>query len=398
MTMSNFMNINIKIKFNNLFHLVKISPWPLFISICLWFFLLNFVDIIYKHSVDVNMDFNIFIASIIIIIIFIVWFKVDIKYEDIRYEDIIYELGVDINMDNIFIAFVIIIIIIFLWFEDIIKEAKYELNKHTFKVNNGLIIGFILFIVSEVFLFVAFFWFFFHNSLTPSTVIYNEWQFLDNKIVELNLILLQIYNLTYNVDFILLVAFFWFFLYNNLTLSIMNNAYVFLNSKIINSQLDVIFSIGDDFINFLGINVPLYNTLILLSSAVFLTGAHNHVIFINYFIKVKNIYHRKYAIFYLVFTINLGFYFLYNQFVEYINTLFYFSDNVYSTAFYSLTGLHIFHVIVGFIFLFICFIRLYKYNNFNYNKHIGFIASIWYWHFVDVVWIFLFFILYIWAS
>jgi cytochrome c oxidase subunit 3 len=85
-----------------------------------------------------------------------------------------------------------------------------------------------------------------------------------------------------------------------------------------------------------------------------------------------------------VLTLLLGGFFLFLQVMEYNHAPFEISDLVFGSVFYILTGLHGFHVTVGFIFLFICFIRLLL-AHFKSDQHLGFLFAIWYWHFVDVV-------------
>ena len=79
-----------------------------------------------------------------------------------------------------------------------------------------------------------------------------------------------------------------------------------------------------------------------------------------------------------------------------INT-FEFSNHIYGATFYMATGFHGFHVIIGTIFLAVCLWRG-KLGHFNKDHHFGFEAAAWYWHFVDVVWLFLFAAIYVWGS
>ena len=72
-------------------------------------------------------------------------------------------------------------------------------------------------------------------------------------------------------------------------------------------------------------------------------------------------------------------------------------DSIYGANFFMATGFHGFHVIVGTIFLAVCLFRALK-GHFTPESHIGFEAAAWYWHFVDVVWLFLFAAIYIWGS
>ena len=85
------------------------------------------------------------------------------------------------------------------------------------------------------------------------------------------------------------------------------------------------------------------------------------------------------------------------QVVEYLNAKFFISDSVYGSTFYLTTGFHGFHVFIGTCFLIVCLIRLYN-HHFTREHHFGFEAAAWYWHFVDVVWLFLFVSIYWWGG
>ena len=93
----------------------------------------------------------------------------------------------------------------------------------------------------------------------------------------------------------------------------------------------------------------------------------------------------------------LGVLFSIVQAYEYSHAAFGFSGSIYGATFYMATGFHGFHVIVGTIFLLVCLIRA-SMGQFTPQKHFGFEAAAWYWHFVDVVWLFLFVSIYVWAA
>ena len=99
----------------------------------------------------------------------------------------------------------------------------------------------------------------------------------------------------------------------------------------------------------------------------------------------------------LVLTQMLGALFLLLQIYEYIHASFTITDSVYGSVFYMLTGFHGFHVLVGTIFLAVCFFRHLAYH-FTSDHHLGLEMAIWYWHFVDIVWIFLFIFVYVWGA
>ena len=99
----------------------------------------------------------------------------------------------------------------------------------------------------------------------------------------------------------------------------------------------------------------------------------------------------------LILTVLLGLLFTCVQAYEYGHAAFAFSGHIYGATFFMATGFHGFHVIVGTIFLFVCLVRA-LIGQFNAKKHFGLEAAAWYWHFVDVVWLFLFVAIYIWGA
>ncbi len=125
--------------------------------------------------------------------------------------------------------------------------------------------------------------------------------------------------------------------------------------------------------------LPFYNTVILLTSGGTVTRAHM-------FIEEGN---NKAAARWIFITAALGAIFLSLQAYEYIHASFKLSDGIYPSAFYLATGFHGLHVLIGTLFLIVCGFRAQN-NQFTAHKHIGFQAAAWYWHFVDVVWLFLF--------
>jgi cytochrome c oxidase subunit 3 len=132
---------------------------------------------------------------------------------------------------------------------------------------------------------------------------------------------------------------------------------------------------------------PLLNTLILLLSGTSVTWAHHALIHDD----------RKGLKQGLWVTIALGLIFTCVQAYEYYHAEYGMADSIYGAAFYMATGFHGFHVIVGTIFLMVCLARTYK-GDFTARQHFGFEAAAWYWHFVDVVWLFLFIAIYVWGS
>jgi len=216
-------------------------------------------------------------------------------------------------------GFLTILYVMFVWWRDIIREALYE-GQHTVSVQFGMRWGMFLFIVSEIMFFFAFFWAFFHTSLSPAHDI--------GGIYPPN---------------------------------------------------------GIDIIS--PWEVPLVNTLLLLLSGLTVTWSHNTII----------AGFRKSAIISLIITVFLAIIFTSLQIFEYNTSSFAISDGIYGSTFFMATGFHGFHVFIGTCFLTVCAIRLYK-NHFTRQHHFGFEAACWYWHFVDVVWLFLFITIYWWSS
>ncbi len=134
-------------------------------------------------------------------------------------------------------------------------------------------------------------------------------------------------------------------------------------------------------------HLPLFNTIILLLSGTTVTWAHHALIEGD----------RKTLKGMLFVTVVLGVLFSFVQVYEYMHAPFEFSESIYGATFFMATGFHGFHVLVGTIFLIVCLFRALA-GHFTVEKHFGFEAAAWYWHFVDVVWLFLFCCIYVWAS
>lgn len=223
------------------------------------------------------------------------------------------------ELDLLFISLLLIIIMVLVWWRDVIRERTYQ-GLHSRVVLRGLIAGIILFIVSEVFFFISFFWAFFHSRLRPTLELGSFWP-------------------------------------------------------------------PCGIFPFNPFQVPLLNTVILLASGVTVTLAHQFILNNNWE-GVKNT---------LILTWLLGLYFLILQGFEYYTASFRISDSVYGSTFFMATGFHGFHVIVGTLFLIIIWVRSIN-NQLTNSHHFGFEAAAWYWHFVDVVWLFLFSVIYWWGT
>jgi heme/copper-type cytochrome/quinol oxidase subunit 3 len=280
------------------------------------------------------------------------------------------------SLNIIIFFFFLFSCLLMIWFKSVIEESGK--GYHTLLVYVGLRIGMGLFIISEVLFFFAFFWAFFHVSLAPAIAIGCAWPPLSIQPLDI-----------------------W--------------------------------------------GLPLTNTILLLTSGVALTLAHYDIMNINE--TPRNIAMSNFLV-----TLFLGITFLYCQFIEYrYGITFFWKENIFGSTFFVTTGFHGFHVIVGTIFLLVCFIRLVLTNKvffgryailslvelfhstvtyfkiiekietlfkrleiktaslgsllkhlksleFTKKQHLGFEAAAWYWHFVDVVWIFLFVTIYWWGS
>lgn len=133
--------------------------------------------------------------------------------------------------------------------------------------------------------------------------------------------------------------------------------------------------------------LPLMMTMILLLSGCTVTWAHHAIL------EGK----REESVKALGLTVLLGICFLGFQVYEYVHAHFGFTEGIYPSTFFMATGFHGFHVFVGTVFLIVCWLRAQK-GHFTQERHFGFEAAAWYWHFVDVVWLFLFGAIYVWGN
>jgi len=221
------------------------------------------------------------------------------------------------------IGFVGVLYVMFAWWSEVVQESQQ--GDHTPVVRIGLRYGFILFIMSEVMFFAAWFWSFFKHALYPM------------------------------------------------------NEYV-------GSQY-----VPPEFYQVDPFHLPLINTLVLLLSGCAVTWAHHVLVHDG---------DRKEVEWGLLIAVILGVAFTFLQAYEYryliVEQDWVFGQDKFFSNFFMATGFHGLHVIIGTIFLFVCYLRV-RAGHFTPEKHVGFEAAAWYWHFVDVVWLFLFFAVYIWG-
>nr|YP_010021604.1 cytochrome c oxidase subunit III [Pnyxia scabiei]QOL10545.1 cytochrome c oxidase subunit 3 [Pnyxia scabiei] len=135
------------------------------------------------------------------------------------------------------------------------------------------------------------------------------------------------------------------------------------------------------------LQIPLLNTMILLSSGITVTWSHHSLMEKNFDQMTKSLF----------ITIILGIYFSTLQAYEYLEASFSIADSSYGTTFFIATGFHGLHVLIGTTFLLTCLIR-HMSHHFSSTHHFGFEAAAWYWHFVDIIWLFLYITIYWWGN
>ena len=261
------------VKKNHAFHMVDPSPWPILTSF----------------------------RAMLLAMGLVVWFRF--------YNANLFLLGIGL-----------MIVTPSLWWRRVSKEAACQ-GLHTLIVSEGLKTGIILFIISELMLFVSFFWAFFHGRLSPSVELGIAWP-----------------------------------------------------------------PVG--VISFNPFQIPLLNTVVLLSSGVLITWSHHSLI-------ENQISSSQTS---LILTWVLGAYFIVLQVIEYSEASFSISDSVFGSSFFLATGFHGFHVYVGCGMIIAAWVRISLQQFVSKSHHVGFEAAAWYWHFVDVVWLFLFISLYWWGG
>nr|QYF07807.1 cytochrome c oxidase subunit III [Oribatula sakamorii] len=225
----------------------------------------------------------------------------------------------NITMKLFSMSLIMLSFMAFCWWRDVHREAS-EQGNHSTMVMNGLKTGMVLFILSEVFFFVSFFWAFFHSSISPTVELGQMWP-----------------------------------------------------PMAIHS--------------FNPMSIPLLNTILLLSSGVTVTWAHHEMLKSSF--KKANLA--------LGMTISLGLIFSMFQGFEYMEAPFSMADSTFGSSFFMATGFHGLHVIIGSTFLLISLYRFSKMIN-SKTHIIGFECAAWYWHFVDVVWLFLYSMIYWWGA
>nr|UOX27624.1 cytochrome c oxidase subunit 3 [Nippolachnus piri] len=259
-------------KMNQPFFILNLSPWPILMA-------MNTFNFLMSNIMLMNFKFNM------------------------------------IFMSNL--SFMILISI--MWWRDVIRESTFQ-GKHNFYIMNLIKLSMIIFIMSEMMLFISFFWNFLHNSLAPSIELGMNWP--PKNIIFFNPLL-----------------------------------------------------------------IPLLNTIILLTSSFTVTLTHFYLLNNN----------KKKTIMFMYLTIMLSLYFLILQIIEYKQALFTFSDSIFGASFYMATGFHGMHVMIGMIFLLMNLVRLIN-MHLSFIHHISFELAAWYWHFIDIIWLFLYMTFYWWNN
>ncbi len=248
-----------------------------------------------------------------------------------------------------------LIAVAFMWWRDVIKEAHR--GDHTPVVALHLRYGMILFIASEVMFFVAWFWGYFDSALFPAGV--HTLAGSDSVVgtVQRN--------------------------------ELFGGQWPPVAVEATDAVIPATGAPANGFFKhtFDPWGLPLVNTLILLLSGCTVTWAHHALL--------KN--ERGQLIIGLLLTVVLGAAFTFLQYVEYGHAGFSFAGHKYGSSFFMATGFHGAHVIIGTIFLLVCLLRAMA-GHFTPKQHFGFEAAAWYWHFVDVVWLFLFACIYVWGA
>lgn len=338
------------------FHLVKASPWPFYTSLPLFIILMSAVKYFHHYA----------------------------------FSSLLLELSLVIFFGSIIH-----------WFWDIIVEATYE-GQHTSYVRRGLRLGFALFILSEIMFFFSFFWAFFHYSVSPSVWIGNTWP-------PLGILVISPWGLPLLNTIILLSS--------GVTVTWAHKAIMPVQNEMLQKKFNYLYDdqLGAYVVEVTPVKDVVNTEKTLISSLYGLTYYSTPSYHVEYkaaceamqpfvvvlspslFFDLIFSAKRRETTIALAFTIAYGVLFTLLQLHEYKAAPFAINDSVYGSIFYLTTGFHGFHVLIGTLFLLICLIR-HVYYHFNSNIHVGLEMAIWYWHFVDVVWLFLFICIYWWGS
>jgi len=324
------------------FHLVDPSPWPILTSLVSYQAAVSLL-IVFHNIKTLHLPYINFIYSFL---------PSDYKliYISLVENGIIAVYGM---FPLILATLMGLFFVLICWFNDIVTEATY-LGEHTKAVQKNILFGFALFISSEVMFFFGFFWAYFHMALNPAVSIGCTWPPLGIEVLDI-----------------------WELPFLNTVILLSSGVSVTLAHR--------------------AITMPVTLDTFLKKDATFTWQNFPRVLNLKENIVNKNNKYKNITTFALSLTILYGLIFSGIQWYEYENAPFALNDSVYGSLFFILTGFHGFHVCIGILFLFVCLLRNIK-DHFSPRHHIGFICAAWYWHFVDVVWLFLFIVVYWWGS
>lgn len=348
---------------------------------------------------------------------------------------------------NIWIHLIVLAGSLFCWYKDL-TFLGFSTTLYTTIIQENLLISVILFIISEIMIFFGLFWAFFHSSLNPSDALGSVWPPANLEVLEwwkwptLSTALLVYSGFSVNSFFSTLksLSLRAFFLESRSIPYFVKEVLInknFESSSNMKTELkkEEISSFGND-------EMPIASFEWMVSKKKFISSETSELNKSNYkhllweqgcnisnsrkklikHIATPNItlfgespYEQSILVLLihfsfiewkirilnggLVYTLFMGGLFLLCQNHEYSHASFDITDGVYASVFYGLTGLHGLHVIAGLIFLFIILIRFIRHPfNMSNKPHVGVTAAVWYWHFVDIVWIFLYLIVYIWGN
>ena len=284
---------------------------------------------------------------------------------------------------------------LWLWWRDVIRES---LTEHTRAIKHGIAIGMLLFILSEVMFFFSFFWAFFHVSLAPGIELGCVWppKGLEGLVISpfgaplLNTLILLASGVTVTCAHYAFLA------------------YCYRQRRLSN------------FLEVWGTRFTVQGALYVYSLCViegkvwwWFKSRHfartmstflwrifrriKHTLFHKLLTPIMLDQHFLNCFRYFVFTLILAVFFTFSQGLEYVESPVSISDGVYGSTFFVMTGFHGFHVLVGTLFLAVCLGRIMR-HRYSFVHFIGLECAIWYWHFVDVVWLFLFIFVYLWGN
>ena len=262
------------------------------------------------------------------------------------------------------------------WFSIFFVEKKK--GNHVSAIKRNIELGFYLFLFTEALCFIALFWVFLHSLLAASIHIgiYNPGEGIANIYINEFVKINENWNVYY------------FKSVGTPSYYKISSLYTLMDTELFKTKdikLHVNFYDRGQLID--PYKLPLLNTFILLTSAACLNISH---------VSLRTSRFLK-SFFWLFVTIFLGLFFVSIQYKEYKECSFQYNDGIYAACFFSLTGLHGIHVMIGISALIVCAINL-LFQNYSPNFHQSYMYSIFYWHFVDVIWIVVYFVIYLWPA